>query len=90
VRAAYMRVWGMLKIEDRIKEDTVVSAETFEESLLQVCECFDLTKPIMLKKHQTEIQNFRRTIFYPDDFIEPVNFDTLELEIITKKKKTPR
>ena len=85
-----MRVWGMLKIEDRIRQDTTVSAETFEEALLQVCECFDLTKPIMLKKHQAEIKNFRRTIFYPDDFIEPVSFDTLELEIITKKKKTPR
>ncbi len=84
-----MRVWGMLKTEDRIKQDTVVSAETFEAALMQICEFFDLTKPIMLKKHQTEIKNFHRTIFYPDDFIEPVSFDTLELEIIIKKKKTP-
>jgi hypothetical protein len=43
----------------------------------------------MLKKHYAEIKNFRRTVFYPDDFIEPVSFDTLELEIIVKKKKTP-
>ena len=85
-----MRVWGMIKTEDRIKQDTVVSAENFETSLMQICEHFDLTKPIMLKKHQAEITNFRRTIFYPDDFIEPVSFDTLELEIITKKKKTPQ
>jgi hypothetical protein len=85
-----MRVWGMLKNEDIIKQDTTVSAETFEAALMQICECFDLTKPIMLRKHQTEVKNFRRTIFYPDDFIEPVSFDTLELEIITKKKKTPR
>ena len=84
-----MRVWGMLKNEDIIKADTVVAAETFEEALNQICECFDLTKPIMLKKHHSEIKSFRRTIFYPSDFIEPVGFDTMELEIITKKKKTP-
>ncbi len=83
-----MRVWGMLKTENLMVKDTVVVADSFEKALLEVCESFDLTKPIMLKKHYNELKNFRRTVFYPDDFIEPVSFDTLEFEIIVKKKKT--
>lgn len=82
-----MRVWGKIKKEDRIKEDVTITAEDFEASLLCICEHFDLTKPILVKKHFNEIRNFNRTIFYPDDFIESVSFDTFELEIIDLKKK---
>jgi len=81
-----MRVWGMIKIEDRIKQDVTIDADDFMSSLMQVCEHFDLTKPIMVQKHFNEIERFGRTIFYPDDFIEAVPFDTLEIEIIEIKK----
>ena len=77
----------MIKVEDRIKSDVVVTADDFMGSLMQVCEHFDLTKPIMLDKHLSEIKRFNRTIFYADDFIEAVPFDTLEIEIIVNKKK---
>jgi len=80
----------MIKVEDRIKEDVTVSADDFMGSLMKVCEHFDLTKPIMVKKHYNEIERFNRTIFYADDFIESVNFDTLEVEIIVIKKKKPQ
>lgn len=82
-----MRVWGMLKVEDRIREDVTVTADDFMSSLMKVCEHFDLTKPIMVQKHYNEITRFNRTIFYADDFIEAVPFDTLEVEIIVMKKK---
>lgn len=82
-----MRVWGMIKIADRIQSDVTVSADDFAQALIAVCEHFDLTKPIMVQKHTNEIEQFNRTIFYPDDFIEDVPFDTLEVEIIVIKKK---
>lgn len=82
-----MRVWGMIKVADRIKSDVTVTADDFAQSLIAVCEHFDLTKPIMVQKHYKEIERFNRTIFYPDDFIETVPFDTLEVEIIVVKKK---
>jgi len=85
-----MRVWGKVKIEDSIKEDVIVTAEDFNAALLEVCEHFDLTKPILVHKHYAEIEKFNRTIFYPDDFIEVVSFDTLELEIIVDKKKNQK
>ena len=82
-----MRVWGMIKVEDRIKEDVTVSADDFMGSLMLVCEHFDLTKPIMVQKHFSEVERFNRTVFYADDFIEAVPFDTLEVEIIVIKKR---
>jgi len=80
----------MIKVEDRIREDVTVSADDFMGSLMKVCEHFDLTKPIMVQKHYNEIERFNRTIFYADDFIEAVDFDTLEVEIIVIKKKKPQ
>ncbi len=77
----------MIKVSDRIQRDVVVTAQDFIGSLMQVCEHFDLTKPIMLQKHLSEIERFNRTIFYADDFIEKVPFDSLEIEIIAEKKK---
>ncbi len=82
-----MRVWGKLKAEDMILQDITLNSPDFESALVAVCEHFDLTKPIICKKHLNEIKNFRRTIFYADDFIESINFDTFEIEIIVNKKK---
>ena len=83
-----MRVWGKIKVEDRIQMDVTITDNTFADALRAVCDHFDLTKPIVCAKHLSEIENFNRTIFYPDDFVESVSFDTLEIEIINIKKKT--
>jgi hypothetical protein len=83
-----MKVWGKIKSEDRILRDVTLQEDDFTAALAAVCDRFDLTKPIVCAKHLGEISNFNRTIFYPDDFIEPVNFDTLEIEIINMRKKT--
>lgn len=83
-----MKIWGKIKIEDRIQQDVTLIFEDFDSSLIAICDHFDLTKPIVCEKHLNEIRRFRRTIFYPDDFVESVSFDTLEIEIIVKQKKS--
>jgi len=82
-----MRVWGKIKVEDSIKKDVTLEGSDITSCIIKVCEHFDLTKPIIVGKHHSEIERFYRTIFYPDDFIEPVPFDTLEIEILKEKKK---
>lgn len=82
-----MRYWGKIKIEDRMKRDTVTEATDFVSALSAVCDAFDLSKPIICAKHHAEIKSFSRTVFFPDDFVESVDFDTLEIEVIGKKKK---
>ena len=82
-----MRYWGKLKIEDRTLRDITIAAEDFKEAINAVCSSFDLSKPVMLDKHKNEIKSFNRTVFYPDDFIESVNFDSFEIEKIVTRKK---
>ncbi len=82
-----MRYWAKLKTEDVILEQTTAEAADFTAALITVCNAFDLSKPIVCEKHNAEVRNFSRTVFYPDDFLDAVHFDTLEIEIITKKKK---
>jgi len=82
-----MRWWAKIKIEDRICSDVTLSADSFEEALFASCEHFDLAKPIVTGKHEAEIRNFFRTVFYPDDFVEECTFDTFEIEKINVKKR---
>ena len=83
-----MRVWGTLHKNNKIiKSKTAVSenAESscaFLECLEQIYHDLDLSEPLWISKHQRDIANFRHVKFFPDDFIDPVNFDWLEIEII--------
>jgi len=85
-----MRFWGKIKIEDRIKKDLVQEDKDFASALVALCNRFDISKPMVCEKHIKEMNSFRRTLFYPDDFVESVDFDTLEVEIIDIKKRRPR
>lgn len=82
-----MKYWAKLKTEDRILRDTIVAGDDLKSAVAAVCDVFDLSKPIILEKHLNETEAFNRTVFYPDDFIESVSFDTLEVEKIVSKKK---
>ncbi len=82
-----MRYWGKIKIEDRINKDVALEEKDFISALSAVCDAFDLSKPVICAKHHAEIKSFSRTVFFPDDFVESVDFDTLEIEVIGRKKK---
>jgi hypothetical protein len=82
-----MKYWAKIKIEDRMLKDVIVEGEELRSAVAAVCDAFDLSKPIMLDKHLNETRDFNRTVFYPDDFIDSVSFDSLEIEKISTKKK---
>jgi len=82
-----MKFWGKLKIEDRIICHHTVDAPDFAHALVALCDHFDLSKPVVCAKHTAELGRFFRTVFYADDFVENVSFDTLEVEIISESKK---
>jgi hypothetical protein len=82
-----MKFWAKIKIEDRMQKDVLVNGEDLKSAVAAVCDAFDLSKPLILEKHLNETQAFNRTVFYPDDFIESVSFDSLEIEKIASKKK---
>lgn len=82
-----MKFWGKLKTEDRILKDIIVNSDDFKSAVANICNEFDLSKPIILEKHFSETASFNRTVFYPDDFVESVSFDSFEVEKIVTRKK---
>lgn len=48
----------------------------------EICYKLDLSIPMWLDKHTKEFIDFKRAIFHPDDFIDDVDFDRLEIDLI--------
>ena len=83
------RLWGKIIKDNRLITDTVIINDTEDtrthkilEALESVCVQFDLGKPIWLQVNITEFKTRGKTRFYPDSFIETIDFDYLEIQII--------
>ena len=53
----------------------------------ELCQDLDLCRPVILRKHVNDLVRFSRVVFKPADFIETVDFDEFELEVLSEKKK---
>ncbi|MBQ9832230.1 MAG: hypothetical protein IJO48_00710 [Clostridia bacterium] len=90
-----MKVWATLKKDNKISRETTIDMGYLLKSqgldyklmLHEVCSELDLSQPVVLKKHLNEIAGFSRVTFKPDDFMEPVDFDKLDIELFYDKKK---
>lgn len=63
-----------------------------QTALEEACRKLDISRPIWLDKHAREWEEFGQTRFLPDDFLEHVDFQRLEIEFIdpdAKRKKSP-
>lgn len=48
----------------------------------EICSKLDISVPLWLKKHDLEFSQFKYVTFYPQDFVDDVDFDKLEIELI--------
>lgn len=48
----------------------------------EICAKLDISVPLWLKKHDLEFSQFKYVTFYPQDFVDEVDFDKLEIELI--------
>ena len=55
--------------------------------LHELCQDLDLCRPVVLRKHVNDLARFSRVVFKPADFIESVDFDEFEIEVLSEKKK---
>ena len=55
--------------------------EDWSEPFARLCHDMNLSRPVILKKHVRELNEFGHTAFLPADFMEPVDFDKLEIEL---------
>ena len=61
--------------------------EEWSVLLHELCQDLDLCRPVILRKHVNDLARFSRVVFKPADFIESVDFDEFEIEVLSEKKK---
>lgn len=84
------RLWAKIWKNNRLWKDMVVCNEQEEmtrtkkifAALDTVCEEFDLAHPIWLDSTIVEFKKFSRARFGKDNFIESIEFDYLEIQVI--------
>jgi hypothetical protein len=83
------RLWGKIIKNNRLLQDSVIednSADTRTHKIFhaieKLCYEFDLEKPIWLDSNITEFRRRDRVRFSQDNFIEKIDFDFFEIQII--------
>jgi hypothetical protein len=78
------RLWVKLIKNHRMIKNTAMPCgwDEVEDVLTEVCREFDVSAPMWLSKHEFEFEQFRRTAFTQDHFIEEIRFDRMEIEMI--------
>lgn len=84
------RIWGKLVKQNKILRDHVVCIEDYSltrtkkvyKALDEMCQEFDLAVPIWLDLNKKEFICHARTKFTQDSFIEHIEFDYLDFQVI--------
>ena len=83
------RLWAREFKDNRMLKDTCIEDSREDtrthkvfRALEEVCYEFDLGKPIWLDKTITEFKRHSKARFTQDNFIETIDFDYLEIQII--------
>lgn len=65
-----------------IDDATISRTKKVFESLDKICRSFDLGTPIWLNKTVADFRKHSKVRFSQDNFIEHIEFDFLEIEVI--------
>lgn len=85
-----MRIWCKLIQNSHLLRDTLVenydismtrTAKVYE-ALENACMEFDLEKPLWLDHNKRDFRRHARTRFTQDNFIESIDFDYLDFQVI--------
>lgn len=84
-----MRIWFKLIKDNRMLKDTSITDESDDtrthkifHALDEVCYTFDLSKPIWLDTTVADFKRHAKARFYQDSFIDEIDFDYLEIQVI--------
>jgi len=73
------RIIGSLTIKNN---ENIPQSEKLDKCFKEICRRFDLSVPLWLSKQDNEFSQFKYVTFYAEDFIDEINFDKLEIELI--------
>lgn len=83
------RLWAKEFKNNRMLKDTVICDDSSDtrthkvfHALDEVCYQFDLGKPLWLDATVAEFQKHSKARFRQDNFIETIDFDFLEIQVI--------
>ena len=83
------RLWAKEFKDNHMIKDTVICDEGNDtrthkvfSSIDRVCYEFDLSKPIWLDVNINEFKRHAKTRFHQDNFVDSIDFDYLEIQII--------
>ena len=83
------RLWGKEFKDNRMLRDMVICDDSDEtrthkifNALEEICYEFDLSKPIWLDVTIAEFKKHAKARFYQDNFVDSIDFDYLEIQII--------
>ena len=84
------RMWGKIIKDNHLVKDTTICISDYSlsrtqmvfQSLDDICYEFDLSKPIWLDSTIEEFRRHAKTRFYQDNFIDQIDFDFLEIQVI--------
>ncbi len=90
-----MKLWALLRTKQKIVRDVVMEfpverpedVDGWQEIIGELCRALHESRPVILNKHAEQLSRFSRTAFLPQDFIESVAFDKMEVEIFPEKQK---
>ena len=85
-----MRIWAKIFSDNRLLRDLVITDEDRQttrtkkvfQALEEACMTFDLSVPIWLDANIAEFKRHAKTRFRQDSFVDSIEFDFLELQII--------
>ncbi len=89
------RLWGKIIKNNRIIADQVFELksldltleEKIDQGLESLCYHFDIQKPMWFTNNGKDFDSIGKTRFTDDHFIETIDFDFFEIEIIENKQK---
>ena len=87
------RIWGKLIKDNKLLKDYVVCIEDYSltrtnkvyKALDELCYEFDLAKPVWLDSNKKDFIHHARTRFTQDSFIETIDFDYLDFQVIEEE-----
>lgn len=86
-----MKLWIIFRKKHKIARDYILESDgndaQWKEALGRFLSENDYARPVFLSKHDHEMAQFFRTVFSKNDFIEPFDFDAMEVEFVRDKKK---
>lgn len=84
------RLWAKMIVSGKmVKNMTIENSDSslnrtkkIFNAIDEVCYAYDLSKPIWLDKNINEFKKNSKTRFTKDNFVDDIDFDSLDIEVI--------